>query len=63
VPAGHCERDPFLFVSLDVYPGKDPPSAEFGDIRKPRIREGAVVFAQMTPEAPFFVDINTFHFL
>ena len=60
VTAGDGERDLVLF--LNVYARKDLLPLEGGHLPEPRVRKGAVVFAQVTTETPFFIYIYTFHF-
>ncbi len=60
--AGNGESDLIALVSFDVYPRKDLlPFDRPGHISESGICESAVILAQMAAEAPFFIDINTFH--
>jgi hypothetical protein len=65
MPAGNGEADTVFFLYADLgiyfYAFQRPGHIAKGDTVFAASREGAVVFAQMTAQTPFFVYIYPFH--
>src|SRR5699024_214305 len=58
------DRKGNVVALLDADAGRDLVILERLDHRGfARVGERAVIFAQMAPEAPFFIDINSFHLM